>query len=84
MAAPFIVTVDAEYGSEWYLTPWGFSTYTDALRYAAGIAKGWEGRSGTPAIWIKGAKAEGPWSVEALVAVGFMYKWFDPPHTAID
>jgi hypothetical protein len=72
----YVVTTDAEYESEWFLTPMGFAEYMDALRHAAGIAKGWQGLPGAPAIWIRGAEAEGPWSVEALLFVGSMHQWF--------
>ncbi len=77
MAAPNTVVIDAEYESEWYLIPKGFSTHVKALQYAAGIAKAWEDQSGVPAIWIKGGEMEARWSVGTLLAVASWYGWFD-------
>jgi outer membrane receptor for monomeric catechols len=81
MVARYTVTVEADYESEWYLTPMGFATMTDALKHAAGIAKGWEGRDNTPSIWIRGAENEGPWTVKGLLAVASWYRWFDADRT---
>jgi hypothetical protein len=74
---PYIVVVDADYESEWYLTPMRFPTHLAAMRYAAGIANAWYGRSGAPTISIKGPERIDRLSINALHFLGMIYNWFE-------
>lgn len=77
MAHPYLVVVDAEYQSEWYLTPLSFPTHLEALRHAAGIANSWRGRLNTPTISIKGPERNDTFSAGFLHSIGTAYSWFE-------
>jgi hypothetical protein len=78
----YLVVVDAEYDSEWYLTPKRFLTHFDATRYAAGIAKAWHGRSDAPTISIKGPDRTDTYSIGGLHFLGLVYRWFEDLSTS--
>lgn len=74
---PYLVVVDAEYESDWYLTPNRFPTKETAMRHAAGIAISLRGVPGAPAtISVKGPELTASLSVEALVFLGLANDWF--------
>jgi hypothetical protein len=73
----YLVVVDAEFDSEWYLTPMSFSSHYEAFRHAYGIAASWRGLPDAPQIWIKGHGhdyLQGPWSVEGLLFEGLIFQ----------
>ncbi len=48
MADRYIVSVQAEYDTDWYLSPMAFASYDAAMAHAVGIAKSWVGAKGEP------------------------------------
>ncbi len=74
---PYVVVVDAEYESEWYLTPKRFPNHLGALRYAAGIAISFFGRPNAPTISINGPEGGQTFRPHALRFIGWTWGWFD-------
>jgi hypothetical protein len=65
---PYVVAVEAEYGSDWDVILWSCSDFESALRYAIGIAKWMQGRTGTPLIRIRCHDGtDRVWCVEQLL-----------------
>lgn len=71
----YLVCVDAEYESEWYLTPASFSTHLEALRHGFGIAKAWENCSNAPKILIRATGDPQAWDIQSLLYVGYLFNW---------
>jgi hypothetical protein len=65
----YVVVVEAEFDSEWYLTPLGFSDFRAAMQHAIGIARSWQDRADAPRICIRGDGNAGElWTVKRLLA----------------
>jgi hypothetical protein len=66
----YIVVVEAEYESEWYLTPWSFSEFGSALNHAIGIARSWQGQPDAPPIRIRADNGVADvWCIGRLLAI---------------
>ncbi len=74
----YIVSVEAEFDSEWYLVPWVFPTHGAALRHAIGIARSWHGKRHAPFIRISSDNGDTKdWTVFGLTSVSYFVEGID-------
>ena len=72
------MVVDADYESEWYLTPMSFATYDEALRFAACIAWDWgEPSAEAPEILIRCPDRTARLLPGTLIFTGLTFMWFE-------
>jgi hypothetical protein len=71
-----IVSVQAEYDSEFYLSPMAFDDFSAALFHAIGIAKSWVDSSvETPLIRIVDDKGRcDDWSLFGLISISYFFE----------
>ena len=66
----YLVVVEVDTDSKFYLTPWPFDDFQSAIQHAIGIAQSWQCISSAPKIRIRSTEGmDELWSVEGLAAI---------------